>query len=444
MELNELYGRLLLDTEVPADLKKELIKNSRPALIQHENYIECQRCLSKTLKNKARLPNGAYYCPKCILLGRVASNNKLYHLPEKNLFSSLECSPLVWQGQLSLFQQQCSDQLRKAVDRSGEYLMWAVTGAGKTEMLFPTLEKVLLQRKRVCLASPRVDVCNELYPRICTAFTAIDPVLLHGHSKKSYHYSQLTICTTHQLLRFLGAFDLLIIDEVDAFPFTNNEMLKQAARRALKPNGTLIFLTATPTQELLGKIERHQLAASYLPLRFHRHLLPVPQVWFCGRWQDKMYCQKLPVKLKSELNRWIDEGFPFLVFVSRLELLAPVLRALEANLPAKAKGDSVFSADPKRINKVQEMRDHKLNYLVTTTILERGVTFPSLNVMVLGADEKTFSTTALVQIAGRAGRSQKRPNGDVIFVCTDQVTNVRKAVKQIRELNKKGKRLLNG
>ena len=113
-------------------------------------------------------------------------------------------------------------------------------------------------------------------------------------------------------------------------------------------------------------------------------------------------------------------------------------------MSAKAKGDSVFSADPKRINKVQEMRDHKLNYLVTTTILERGVTFPSLNVMVLGADEKTFSTTALVQIAGRAGRSQKRPNGDVIFVCTDQVKNVRKAVKQIRELNKKGKRLLNG
>ena len=97
-------------------------------------------------------------------------------------------------------------------------------------------------------------MCNELYPRICTAFTAIDPVLLHGHSKKSYHYSQLTICTTHQLLRFLGAFDLLIIDEVDAFPFTNNEMLKQAARRALKSNGTLIFLTATPTQELLGKL----------------------------------------------------------------------------------------------------------------------------------------------------------------------------------------------
>ena len=34
---------------------------------------------------------------------------------------------------------------------------------------------------------------------------------------RPYAYCPLTICTTHQLLRFKAAFDLIVVDEVDAF-----------------------------------------------------------------------------------------------------------------------------------------------------------------------------------------------------------------------------------
>ena len=47
--------------------------------------------------------------------------------------------------------------------------MWAVTGAGKTEMLFAVLHQTL-QEGRIALASPRVDVCLELFPRIQAVF----------------------------------------------------------------------------------------------------------------------------------------------------------------------------------------------------------------------------------------------------------------------------------
>ncbi|HIZ95831.1 MAG TPA: DEAD/DEAH box helicase family protein [Candidatus Ligilactobacillus excrementavium] len=442
MDKTELYGRLLLDTELTMELRRSLIDQAQPAVVQQENYIECQRCLSKTRKEQAMLPNGTYYCPQCILLGRVSSTNQLYHLSEPNLFAKLTQTPLTWQGQLSSFQQNCSKELIKALDRPGKYLMWAVTGAGKTEMLFPTLTKALLQKKRICLASPRVDVCNELYPRIVAAFHKITPVLLHGHSKQPYQYSQLTICTTHQLLRFQHAFDLLIIDEVDAFPFVNSQMLKNAAKKAMKISGTLVYLTATPTKKMLVHIKQNKLPVSYLPIRFHRKLLPVPQVWLMNHWQNKLAKQKLPLKLTNCLRKWSKDALPFLVFVPNIELLKPVLQVLRSVLPKNVLGDSVYSADPQRITKVQAMRDHQLNYLVTTTILERGVTFPSLNVMILGADERTFSVSALVQIAGRVGRSQKRPYGDVIFICQDYVKNVKEAVQQIKGLNKKGDKLL--
>ena len=61
------------------------------------------------------------------------------------------------------------------------------------------------------------------------------------------------------------------------------------------------------------------------------------------------------------------------------------------------------------------MRDGDYDFLVTTSILERGVTFPEIDVYVLGADDPVFSSSALVQIAGRAGRSQSRPTGRVVF-----------------------------
>ena len=49
-------------------------------------------------------------------------------------------------------------------------LVWAVTGAGKTEMLFAVLHQTLQEGGRIALASPRVDVCLELFPRIQAVF----------------------------------------------------------------------------------------------------------------------------------------------------------------------------------------------------------------------------------------------------------------------------------
>ncbi|GBG95753.1 competence protein ComFA [Ligilactobacillus salitolerans] len=444
MELADLYGRVLLEEEIPADLRVLLKDAAYPAMVEQGNYIKCQRCLSKIPKHEVILPNGGYYCPECILLGRVTSTAQLYHLPEPNSFPPMQHSPLSWQGSLAPWQEESSAQMKKAVDRPGEYLLWAVTGAGKTEMLFAALEKALLQGKRICLASPRVDVCNELYPRICAAFTGCLPVLLHGHSSLPYHYSQLTICTTHQLLRFKEAFDVLVIDEVDAFPFANNQILEQAAQRARKKQSTMVYLTATPSAQLLKRVKQHQLAVSYLPLRFHQHLLPLPRVFLQGSWEKKITGGILPRKVGRLLRAWSQEKLPFLVFVPQIKLLQPTLQAVAAVVGPKYQGTTVFSADPARIDKVQALRSHQLNYLVTTTILERGVTFPRLNVMVLGADQPTFSAAALVQIAGRVGRDQERPNGDVVFICSDPAKNVKMALHQINEMNYKGMKLLNG
>ena len=71
-----------------------------------------------------------------------------------------------------------------------------------------------------------------------------------------------------------------------------------------------------------------------------------------------------------------------------------------------ARFEAVHSEDTERKKKVQKMRDEKLQFLITTTILERGVTFKNIDVLVIGANDPIYTESALVQIAGRVGRSQ--------------------------------------
>ena len=439
MDASILYGRqVVLPAEKLAGLTQ--IKAS-PALKVTAKEIVCQRCGQKTpLKLASLAKDRGYYCPNCILLGRLTSNDTLYHLPEPHHFT-VPTQILTWQGNLSKHQQACSDQLQEVANRGGNHLMWAVTGAGKTEMLFKTIEQALAKKQRVAIASPRVDVCNELFPRLQAAFNNTELILLHGHQHSPYRYTQLVVATTHQLLRFYHAFDLLIIDEVDAFPFVDDQGLHYASRQALIPGGTLVYLTATPSRELLHAVRRKEFTVSYLPLRFHGHLLPEVKVVLINNLKVQLSQGILDKRIKKILLKWQAQGYQFLVFVPRIALLMPVYRALKQILAPNLKGQTVYAGDEARIEKVAKMRAKEYRYLITTTILERGVTFPCINLLILNADDANFSVAALVQIAGRAGRNIKRPTGDVYFFCQDYTRTVRAACKQIKFLNRKGRRL---
>ena len=55
-------------------------------------------------------------------------------------------------------------------------------------------------------------------------------------------------CISFTLYR---CFDLLIMDEVDAFPYRGNVMLKEIAMQAC--SGQLLYLTATPDETMLER-----------------------------------------------------------------------------------------------------------------------------------------------------------------------------------------------
>ena len=439
MDLENYYGRRVLVSRY--EVKQSGIQELPTIRIDAGN-IRCYRCNHVTAKSLGALPQGEFYCPHCINLGRVSTLNKFYHVPEPNQFTVTE-PVLTWKGKLSPLQQQASEKISQGMAAHVQQLLWAVTGAGKTEMMFAGIAAAIKRGERIGIASPRVDVCLELFPRLKAAFANCDIALLHGRQELPYHYAQLTICTTHQLLRFYHAFDNLIIDEVDAFPYAANASLLYATKQAIKENGGCLYLTATPGDALLREIKSKRLVVNYLPLRYHGHLLPQIKVRLAFGWRRRLERQQLPPQVIQQLQETLKEGHRFLLFIPHIVDLALAEAALRHSFTT-FRFATVHASDLERLEKVQKMRDGDYDFLVTTSILERGVTFPEIDVYVLGADDPVFSSSALVQIAGRAGRSQSRPTGRVIFWINCNCRQVNQAVSQVKYLNRKGQRLIDG
>lgn len=441
--LRQYAGKLLLQNEIPPELTSHFTKI--PSIKRKLTRNECQRCGNQKRFLFGTIPcakcqQSHLYCRNCVAMGRVMECEPLYYWEVEDLNWTSYDSPLSWKGTLTNAQQRASEQLVSTIQEGKkEFLIWAVCGAGKTEMLFPGIEAALKLGKRICIATPRADVVRELKPRIQAAFQKVPVQALYSGSDDKTGSSQLIIATTHQLLRFYQTFDIVIIDEIDAFPFHNDESLPFAVNRAKKEKSTTIYLTATPRQNLRLRIALKKLPYTFVPVRYHGNPLPVPTLKICYALKKSLRQQKIPKTLLDWITNRKNRQRQLLIFVPSIHLAKEVQLNLQKSHRIQL-GDivSVHSEDEQRVEKIEQFRNKKIDVLVTTTILERGVTFPSVDVVVLDSGHDVFDEAALVQIAGRAGRSADDPTGEVIFLHDGKTDAMVQAVHSIKAMNKRG------
>ncbi|MGM7683402.1 DEAD/DEAH box helicase [Cytobacillus sp. Hm23] len=384
-----------------------------------------------------RCQESCTYCRKCIQLGRISSCTALIHwLGPIN--AHVIKTPLQWTGTLSKGQQVASQRVVQAITNNKDLLVWAVCGAGKTEVLFHGIEAALQTGKSVCIATPRTDVVLELAPRMRSAFPQVEVIALYGGSEDRGKIAPITITTTHQLLRYYQAFDIVIIDEVDAFPYSIDPMLQYAVQQAKKPTSPIIYLTATPSKKWQREILSNRRDAVTIPARYHGFSLPLPTFQWCGDWRKLLQKKRLPKPVLSWLLNHLTENKQALLFVPHIEALSTVVQLLKHH---HSKIEGVHANDVTRKEKVSAFRDRSIPILVTTTILERGITIPNINVAVLGAEDRIFTESALVQIAGRVGRSAKHPTGEIRLFHFGKTKAMLHAKRHIAYMNAEGKRM---
>lgn len=427
MKIEDAYGRLLTESQMTDDLKE--MAQELPTIEKQNGRYQCFRCGSMIDQKLWKLSEEVLYCRACIQLGRIRSDQKLYAIAQQD-FEGQEV--LNWKGTLTSYQQEVSDGLIKAVKEGKNALVHAVTGAGKTEMMYQVVATAIKSGQAVCIATPRIDVCIELYGRMKEDFSC-SISLLHGESAP-YFRTPLVIATTHQLLKFYQAFDLLIIDEVDAFPFVDNPMLYKAAQNAIKKEGNTLYLTATSTDELDKKVKKKEIIRYSLPRRFHGNPLVVPEIKWVSKMREKIEKGRIPYELLKLIKKQRQTHYPLLIFISEIELGQQFKENIKKYFP-KEKVGFVSSQTQDRLRIVEEFRNKEKTILVSTTILERGVTFPLVDVFVLESNHRLFTKSALVQISGRVGRSKERPTGQLLFLSDGITKEMKKAIKEIKQMN---------
>lgn len=319
------------------------------------------------------------------------------------------------------------------------FLIWAVTGAGKTEMIFPLIEYITKQGGKVLLATPRRDVVLELDPRLRKAFPELSIVTLYGGSSQRWQEGQLIVATTHQLMRFQRAFELVIIDELDAFPYHGDPRLYRVATQCSTLGGIRILLSATLPRQLQQAMNAKLLSYVLLPVRYHRHPLPVPTMLTTPSVAQQLQKSNIPTNLLTAMKQSIERGAQLFVFVQRISEAQPYVALLQRYFQDIVIG-ATSSKDESRTEKVSSFRQRHIRILVTTTILERGVTIPQSDVYICDADGSLFDEASLVQMAGRAGRSADDPKGKVYFAAKHRNDAQLRAVKQIERMNKQAKK----
>ena len=381
--------------------------------MENRNSFTCPICGNTDIHSIGYL-NGSPYCRRCISFrGEEVEHKPSY--PKK--------APIHLEYELSPEQKELSNKLVENYKKGIDSLVYAVCGSGKTEICLQIIEKVVAKGLLVGFAVPRQSVCCELGTRLKSIFKRNTvTIVFGGHHKKLD--GDIICLTTHQLFRYENYFDLLIMDEIDAFPYKGNDVLQQMFKRAVR--GNHVLLTATPTKELIREYSGKGKSILKLFARFHRHALPVPKI-------IEGNIIKLNYILLKKLNEFLKNDKQVFIFVPTIDESKKV--SLFLNMFFR-KGTYVNSKRTNVQTIIDDFRKKKYMYLVTTAVLERGVTIKDLQVIVYHADHSIYDSSSLIQIAGRVGRKKDAPEGEVVFIAKRKSEHMVRAVEEIVAANK--------
>jgi len=380
-------------------------------MCMQENYI-CPRCGNKEQKFTG-VRNGRPYCRLCIgFQGKEASGGGLF---------ARKVSPTIDYA-LSPDQDEISNQVCQNYSEGVNTLIHAVCGAGKTELVFSVMAQALSRGQRVGFAIPRRDVVMELSKRLAKTFPSLSVVSIYGGHHEEIE-GDIVVLTTHQLYRFEHYFDLLIVDEIDAFPFKGNKVLVSLFRRSVK--GHYVVMSATPSDEIIHQFSKPGYKMLRLYTRYHGHRLPEPRIVILPGFFKLIF-------LIKTIRDFAQENKPCFIFVATIERCEEIYRFLRLFLKD---GNCVHSKKSGRSEIIENFRQGKYRYLVTTAVLERGVTIKNLQVIIFSADHQLYDSRSLVQISGRVGRKPDAPEGEVVYLSDRLTKAMEQAVDEIRFAN---------
>jgi competence protein ComFA len=390
---------------------------------------QCQRC-GYQIKATDYDDFSRKYCPSCEAYGFIDESSVLFRYERKVEIKKHELS---LKFSLSEAQKQASQFLLHQIMTHQKCVLHAVCGAGKTEILYESLLYGLNQGWRLCLAIPRTDIVKELTLRLQKRFPDSIIKELHQYAKDD-SFAHILVSTIHQLIHYYQEFDIIFLDEADAFPFRGNPFLNRIIRKALKPQGHLIEMSATIDQPMAKRISKEKIKTFVLPARFHRQHLDQFHIEYVSQLDSFVKKRNsLPSPLKNWLQDLLNSHHQALLFVPTKAWGQWLEKAMA---DSGFHCESVHSMDLNKNYKIKCFRDRQIPFLISTTLLERGITIKGIHIGILNASHPIFDEFTLIQMAGRVGRHKDQPHGEIVLFTEMRTTAIENAKKYVKRMNK--------
>ena len=464
-----LAGRIYYQSEIERRLKERGIELDNLEILLHlmtlksqvqrvpsmrmegRDSLVCNRCGHQGRVERTYCSVGkreCYLCEGCLMMGQSRPCEALYAAParprkEENYVRSVR---LNLDTSFSLPQYEAFEALARFVrkDSLSEAMVWAACGAARPEVVYGAIREVLKRGGRVLFGIPRKELMEEMNYRLTQAFPGVTVAGIRGRVTKVVKDPDIVLASPYHALKYYRSFDLVILDEAEAFPFRACEMLVNALRRARKTDGKYIYVTSTPDPGMYARAQRGEVKVVMIPLRVHGVPLPVPKVIVEKDIQGE---RKIPESLFGLVRETLEEDqAQVLVVAPNYETsvrIGEFLRERFAEVDYSHQEQLLMSTgygDEEQQRKVNSWIRGDFPILVTTNLSRRGDVAPNANVIVVYADNPTFDEGALLQLAGRVGWSDSYPTGKVWFVTSRVTRQMEGAIRKINLLNEEAER----
>ena len=193
---------------------------------------------------------------------------------------------------LNTEQQKASDEIQTAFGKFQPFLLYGITGSGKTEVYFDAMAKVLAQGRQVLFLLPEINLTPQLLKRVENRFADVPTAVLHSQmaaGKRTQDYlramlgqAKLVIGTRLAVFTPLPDVGLIVVDEEHDGSFKQDNELRYHARdlavwRAKQSGCPVVLGSATPSLESWHKAQSGAYRLLQLTERAHT-AAQLPQV----------------------------------------------------------------------------------------------------------------------------------------------------------------------
>lgn len=321
----------------------------------------------------------------------------------------------------------------KPMDR----LICGDVGFGKTEVALRAALRVMMDGKQVAVLVPTTVLAQQHYQTFSRRFAPY-PLRIEMLSRFRSPTQQKEIIRdlaqgkidliigTHRLLQRDVTFKdlgLLVIDEEHRFGVRHKERLKQ-----MKANVDVLTLTATPIprtlQMSLGGIRD----------------LSVIQTPPDNRLSIRTYITEFDEDIIREaIRRELRRGGQIFFVHNRVQSIPAMEKFLRRLVPEARLGIAHGQMAERELEKVMlSFLKKEIDLLLTTTIIESGLDFPTANTIIINRADK-LGLAQMYQLRGRVGRAKERAYAYLLIPGLDAISSeARKRLEALKEVTELG------